>query len=519
MIATWDRLERHRARDQPADAFRSARRNQEPEGCQQGTIAVLFQGEHPSLLFHGHKLLAKGSRHSCKSEPDNEDHTDSAQIIDRIIAQEGFEHVLSVDYKTRRGKASTSNAPSTGATSGMGTSGKPRGSVQDLVHNMHAQSTDPATDQNGGDDFLQTHSRARPASAATATAPSLAAFEIGGAVPTPVVTPPTPAKEPRKARPLSLMVRGWSYAGDSANTAATTKTTEQGKERDVPSRHASVSPEKAQPNDEEVKAEKRAKRGFSIDFRSFGFGSGSSSASSSAPAEPKGLKPLTLPRRQASGTYTASNGSASGERSRATSPIAPSPLEASGSVPGQARKLPQMEEDEEDKRERHRMEAAMRLMGINRGVSFNGGPASPIGRGDYDTSNNQAHVLSSPVGLSLNSNPDSPVFPSDDRLPSPDKDRTRAPLTGTPLSRLHTALTSTSNSRTSSPMLELADPLSPVTDRAAEEALRAFDGGEAEQAKMLAQGRAMTEFTTPRKVGEGRRRMSGRRGPSAYGQG
>lgn len=52
------------------------------------------------------------------------------QIIDRIIAQEGFEHVLSVDYKTRR--------------MGRSTSGSNRGSLKDITGSM--QSGQPQVD-------------------------------------------------------------------------------------------------------------------------------------------------------------------------------------------------------------------------------------------------------------------------------------------------------------------------------------------------------------------------------------
>ena len=62
--------------------------------------------------------------------------------------------------------------------------------------------------------------------------------------------------------------------------------------------------------------------------------------------------------------------------------------------------------------------------------------------------------------------------------------------------------------------------MSPVNDDAALAALKAFDAREAEQAKAMAQGKAMTEFTTPRRIAEGRGRLSGRRAPGhGLGQG
>lgn len=68
-----------------------------------------------------------------------------SQIIDRIIAQEGFEHILSVDYKTRRMGSRSSS--STG-----------RGNLQDITNAMQAGNVpaEPAP--------VQTEKKARPMS-------------------------------------------------------------------------------------------------------------------------------------------------------------------------------------------------------------------------------------------------------------------------------------------------------------------------------------------------------------------
>lgn len=212
---------------------------------------------------------------------------------------------------------------------------------------------------------------------------------------------------------------------------------------------------------------KQAKRGFSIDFRSFGFGS--STPSPSPVEQPKGLKPLTLPQRAVSQSSITNS-------SRATSPGAVSPIESS------ARKLAVTAEDEEDRKERHRMEAAMRLMGIDRTQS---------------TSPSHFEILDDDPLLTARE------FGSANTSTSPR-------MTGTPLSRLSSALSHSSRS----PTLELQDPTAAITDDAALAALKAFDEKEKAQAKALAKGKATTEYTTPSKIGQGRRRLSARRSGS-----
>jgi hypothetical protein len=111
---------------------------------------------------------------------------------------------------------------------------------------MHAQSTNVGRAEEG-DDFLQ---NPRGANSKQAVYDRAGTSTREAKIPTSVVTPPTPVKEVRKARPLSMMVRGWSYAGDNGK--------EKEKEKEAQSRQASASPEKgAQAVEEEVKAEKR----------------------------------------------------------------------------------------------------------------------------------------------------------------------------------------------------------------------------------------------------------------------
>ncbi|WVR06990.1 hypothetical protein IAU60_004027 [Kwoniella sp. DSM 27419] len=199
-----------------------------------------------------------------------------SKIIDRIIAQEGFEHILSVDYKTRRGGSSRN------------VSAASRTALKDISSGQWGPKTDSPVDGEP-----------------------------------PSIIEPQPVKE-RKARPLSMMVR--AMTGPATPMQAAPEPTEAEAETEAA---------------KEAKAEKRAKRGFSLDFRSLGFGA--------APSEPKsGLKPLTLSRRASP--------------SASTPPTVPTPLQ----VDLTARKLDIHDEDEEDRKERHRMEAALKLMGIER---------------------------------------------------------------------------------------------------------------------------------------------------------
>lgn len=206
----------------------------------------------------------------------------------------------------------------------------------------------------------------------------------------------------------------------------------------------------------------QAKRGFSIDFRNFGFGS-APAAVVVPPPEPKGLKPLQLPRRTASQSRPTSV--------RNMSPPMLSPIDHSSlhSVHA-ARKLDPQAEDEEDRRERHRMEAAMRLMGIDRSSLS---PSGTIAEETEPDMNRMAKPRTSTGSESTSSSTSS---------------RT------TPLSRLSSRLAPI----TLSPSLELIDPMSPITDDPAIQVFVAFDKKEQEQSRLISKDKTyQAGFTCP----------------------
>ncbi|WVQ79952.1 hypothetical protein IAT38_002053 [Cryptococcus sp. DSM 104549] len=283
-----------------------------------------------------------------------------SKIIDRIIAQEGYEHILSVDYKTRR------------AAGSRNVSGASRLTIKEIA------------------------------------APATASFEETAA---PSALSPTEALKEKKGRPLSMMVRAWSGTGEKTRVAEP----------------APITP--VEPVAVEARAEKRARRGFSLDFRSLGFG-GSTPDSEPKPA----LKPLTLASRASS----------------ATANEIPAPRSSSIL----ARKLEPQEEDEEDRRERHRMEASLKLMGIT---------SPPEGDGAV-----------TPRG-STSEGRKSPWY------------------------RLSSAIGTSEPQQLNS--LDQNDP---------EAALKAFDAKEAEKIAALAQGKAETGYTSPPKLGSRKSSTSGR---------
>lgn len=244
----------------------------------------------------------------------------ATKIIDRIIAQEGFEHILSVDYKT--GRAGSRNVSA----------------IQTPFKGIAAS-------------LAQDSSNAEMTSQASASSQNSASLKDKG------------------SRPLSLMVAR-AFFGEAGKTSVVG-------EVPYPSPlTTSVEP----PRVTAAKQEKRvsftpyystrlfaaahrdlwkARRGFSLDFRSFGFG-GIATPESPNPA----LRPLTL-------------------ASRATSATSPSGQKEKGATT--CRKLEPTEEDEEDRRERHRMEATLKLMGISKSVDASNGQdnmetKSPDGR-------------------------------------------------------------------------------------------------------------------------------------------
>jgi hypothetical protein len=217
-------------------------------------------------------------------------------------------------------------------------------------------------------------------------------------------------------------------------------------------------------------ADKRARRGFSIDFRSLGFG---------APEKPEPkpqLKPLQLASRAAPAGQ-------SPPKTQSSPAVAIGASLASG-VAG-ARKLAPQEEDEEDRRERSRMEANLKLMGIT-------SPASEAAPLEEKPPTPTATAVSGAAGwfsrrLSRASAPapaPAPVLPEGQRGST------------TPLSRLSTALSDSSSARVE---LDAQDP---------EAALRAFDAREREQARLLAEGKNTTAFTAPPRVSSRRNRSS-----------
>ncbi|BEI94400.1 uncharacterized protein CcaverHIS019_0608590 [Cutaneotrichosporon cavernicola] len=327
-----------------------------------------------------------------------------SKILDRIIASEGFEHVLSVDYRTRRGTRTLAN-------------GKIRPSVLELAKDMEKNGPPPLPE----------------------SLPQPASME-----PPPSSQPPAP-----RARPQSMYVT-------SSATPATPHATE------APAPIASKAPPPAKDADKD----KRARRGFSIDFRSLGFGA-------QEKPEPKPqLKPLQLASRAA----PAGQSPPKAQSSPAVA-VGPSFASAVPGIPG-ARKLAPQQEDEEDRRERSRMEANLKLMGI-------ASPSSETASFEEKPSTPSATAASGAAGWFSRrlSRASVPVAQAEAQRGST-----------TSLSRL-SATPSDSSMRA-----ELdADP---------EAAMRAFDAREREQARLLAEGKNATPFTAPPKPSLRRNRSS-----------
>ncbi|KAK8864475.1 hypothetical protein IAR55_001725 [Kwoniella newhampshirensis] len=332
-----------------------------------------------------------------------------SKIIDRIIAQDGFEHILSVDYKSRR-----SNGVSRSA------SGSSRPALKDIQLSVNPPTT---------------------------------------------VTPASPKKKQKKARPLSMMVRAMSGSvAMSPNAAHATLT------RSSPSPTPSEQTGDAVNNDsqKETKSEKRARRGFSLDFRSLGFGSSAPEPNKSA------LKPLTL-------------------TSRSAQPSIPQRSTSGFSTTG-GRKLEPHAEDEEDRKERHRMEATLKLMGIERSSpspTIEEEPQEyslPSGASWFSGGKKSTQVDEEPIRSSLSSSEGGV------RKPNPSGATRVSSMFGT---------------------TEPASPLELVTvpdPKLAEAALRAFDERERERVKALADGRAEVGHTSPPRVAGGLNRISADKG-------
>jgi hypothetical protein len=149
------------------------------------------------------------------------------------------------------------------------------------------------------------------------------------------------------------------------------------------------------------------------------------------------------------------------------------------SAPPIARKLDQHEEDEDDKRERHRLEASLKLMGISR-------PSPTPSLDDSRSKSPPTSYWSSKKIVSTPSQISEEIDPP--------------PKRGTPLSRLSSAL-----GFSPSPMSPPLDTSIPIDPDLAEAALRAFDEREAEQVKAIAEGKSPAGYTSPSKIS---RRMS-----------
>ncbi|KAL7421625.1 hypothetical protein Q5752_003394 [Cryptotrichosporon argae] len=334
-----------------------------------------------------------------------------SKILDRIISQEGFEHVLSVDYKTRR----------------LGAKGTPtRPGVRQIVETIEAANN---TDEGAG--------------------------------------------AGKKARPVSMVGR------------------------------ANSTPVAAEPPNDD----KKKRRGFSIDFRNLGFGGGSMSAPETpAPT----LRPLALAARATSVTLPQGT-------------VAPGSPTTEDVPAAAARKLEPQQEDDEDRRERHRMEAALKLMGIDKLASPLEAPAvtlpvpaAPPSAAPPEPAPSAGGWFSrlSRASKSPTPSPPPPPPPAGSVLPPADL------RVGSPLSRLTSVLGPAAESPVDaleSALSTLGTPGSPEhAAEAAAAALRAYDAREQAHARAIAAGKNEPTYTSPGKIG---RRTSLRRNDSSASHG
>ncbi|EIW70397.1 hypothetical protein TREMEDRAFT_60894 [Tremella mesenterica DSM 1558] len=345
-----------------------------------------------------------------------------SKIIDRIIAQEGFEQILSVDYKTRRMGRSAS-----------GMSRKP--TAQEMF----------------------------------ALTPSISDSKLTGA-------------GEAKSRPMSVIP-----------TKISAPVLIEEKER------------------EETKAEKRSlgnatdccqtRRGFSLDLRSFGFGS---SSEKEKEKEKSALKPLALVGRTAPLTQS----SQPPQLVQITQPTQSSQSLPSGQ-PSQ-RKLDPEAEDENDRKERHLLEATLKLMGIDKPSTSSSTPQPII----FPSPSEDPQV--SWLGKLVRSRPSSIISPFEQKQnpfisPNPSSISSQTPQTerNNPINT-NTSPPSSQNkegplSRLSS-ILGSYEPLSPtstekdptkISPEKAAEALRLFDEREKRRAKDISDGKGDKTYTSP----------------------
>lgn len=159
------------------------------------------------------------------------------------------------------------------------------------------------------------------------------------------------------------------------------------------------------------------------------------------------------------------------------------------------RRLEKHEEDEEDRRERHRLEATLKLMGVDRQSSF---------------SNNPPRVLPTTRKL-VKAQLKSPINEERESLISPRPVSPNRSQHGTPLTRLSSALGSSESPQPLSP--EYTGDLRLSPELAAAAALKAFDEKEAEKAKALSKGQGSGEYTSPT---PGLLKRTGRRSTSGH---
>lgn len=179
---------------------------------------------------------------------------------------------------------------------------------------------------------------------------------------------------------------------------------------------------------------------------------------------------------------------------------------------GVARKLDQTEEDEEDLKERHRMQAALKLMGIDPNANNGTIPPPPsqvladnASAKDVDAATPSSSGAGSWFSRRLSRQPTSATTPASSQnapasespaVPSDRSERGRS----TPLARLSVVL-SANDVAAITGGLQLSD-VHPDMDEgeAAAAALRAYDAREREQARLLAEGKSQAAYTSPSKV-------------------
>ena len=246
-----------------------------------------------------------------------------------------------------------------------------------------------------------------------------------------------------------------------------------------------------------ISADPQSRRGFSLDFRSLGFGLSSASSTPTETAPDPALKPLTLASR-ASVPVSASSAPKAVERTP-TDPASNEVDEAvytSSITQPRARRLDKEDEDDNDKKERHRLEASLKLMGLNSSSSSSSNPAAP---NKTVRPSRKLTKTRAPTQEERRPLVPTPVYPADMKR-------------GTPLTRLSSALSSTSPSSAHTSPLSPAfsnDDLTLPAEVVAENAFREFDQREKEVVRAVSRGSG-GGYTSPvsRSSHSGRRSLS-----------